>query len=204
MPISCHAYQPPCQLAIMPIFPHTYQPSCLSIIMPISNHTYWLSCLSTIMPFCHHISYQYSKILKLPFKLFVKLPVPSCPDWFAYATRVLHCQFHLLDRCGHMLNPLTSNYQSILHWNQLHYLWFHVGQFQWEKILHLMFCWHFSQSLCKVCNTPCKLNHETGQINLDLCHFSHTVNSDSDWEKYQQNIKWRIFSQRNWPTWNQR
>ena len=36
--------------------------------------------------------------------------------------RVLHCQFHLLYRCGHMLNPLTSNYQSILHWNQLHYL----------------------------------------------------------------------------------
>ena len=24
---------------------------------------------------------------------------------------------HLLDHCGHMLNPLTSNYQSILHWN---------------------------------------------------------------------------------------
>ena len=82
--------------------------------------------------------------------------------------RVVHCQSHLLDHCFHMSNPLTSNYQSILHWFQLLCLWSRVGQFQWEKILHLMFCWHFSQSLSKVCNTPCKPNQETGQINLDL------------------------------------
>ena len=37
------------------------------------------------------------------------------------STRVVHCQFHLLDHCFHMLNPLISNYQSILHWFQLHY-----------------------------------------------------------------------------------
>ena len=24
-------------------------------------------------------------------------------------TRVVHCQFHLLDHCGHMLNPLRGN-----------------------------------------------------------------------------------------------
>ena len=86
-----------------------------------------------------------------------------------YKIRVVHCQSHLLDHCFHILNPLTSNYQSIQNCFQLHYLWFHVGQFLWEKILHLMFCWHFSQSLSKVCNTPCKPNHETGHINLDLC-----------------------------------
>ena len=32
-----------------------------------------------------------------------------------------------------------------------------------------MFYWHFSQSLCKVCNTPCKPNQIISQINLDLC-----------------------------------
>ena len=30
-----------------------------------------------------------------------------------YVIRVVHCQFHFLDHCGHMLNPLISNYQSI-------------------------------------------------------------------------------------------
>ena len=34
--------------------------------------------------------------------------------WY-YLIRVLHCQFHLLDCCFHMSNPLTSNYQSIPH-----------------------------------------------------------------------------------------
>ena len=58
--------------------------------------------------------------------------------------RIVHCQFHLLDRCFHMFNPLTSNYQSILHWFQLHYLWSRIG---WKKILYLMFCWHFPQDL---------------------------------------------------------
>ena len=67
--------------------------------------------------------------------------------------RVVHCQSHLLDHCFHMSNPLTSNYQSILHWFQLHCLWYHFGQFLWEKILHLRICWYFSQSLCYICCT---------------------------------------------------
>ena len=53
------------------------------------------------------------------------------------------CQFHLLGCCFHMLNPLISNYQSILHWFQLYFLWSRVGQFVWEKILHLRVCLYF-------------------------------------------------------------
>ena len=87
--------------------------------------------------------------------------------------RVVHCQFHLLDCCFHMLNPLISNYQSILHWFHFNYLWSHVGQFLWEKLLNLMFCWHFSKSLCKVCNTSMH-SLQTKLDNRSVKHFSTT------------------------------
>ena len=88
--------------------------------------------------------------------------------FFCPHIRVVHSESHPIFLSGFMLIPLISNLGSILHWFWPHYLWSCIGQFLWEKILHLMFCWHFSQSLCKVCNTSCKPNHETGQINLDL------------------------------------
>ena len=60
--------------------------------------------------------------------------------------RVVHSESHPIVLSGRMLIPSISNLGSILHWFWPHYLWSCVRQFLWEKILHLMFCWHFSHT----------------------------------------------------------